>query len=64
MSAPGAMNEAKEKRDEVSKKEDKNYRQNKRSQIEEHSSDASSSKRVKYDAAQNVYMAIILHMYI
>ena len=52
MSAPGVMNEAKEKRDEISKK------------IEEHSSDASSSKRVKYDAAQNVYMAIILHMYI
>ncbi|KAK1116844.1 hypothetical protein K0M31_018006 [Melipona bicolor] len=54
MSAPGIMNEAKEKRDEISKKEEKNYRQNKRSQIEEHSSDASSSKRVKYDAAQNV----------
>ncbi|KAF3425912.1 hypothetical protein E2986_12696 [Frieseomelitta varia] len=53
MSAPGVMNEAKEKRDEISKKKDKNYRQNKCSQIEEHS-DASSSKRVKYDAAQNV----------
>ncbi|KOX76411.1 mRNA cap guanine-N7 methyltransferase [Melipona quadrifasciata] len=48
------MNEAKEKRDEISKEKDKNYRQNKRSQIEEHSSDASSSKRVKYDTAQNV----------
>lgn len=40
---------------------DKSHTQIKYSQTKEHYSDANSSKRVKYDAEQNVYIIITLH---
>lgn len=42
---------------------DKTHTQIKYSRTKDHYSDANSSKRVKYDAEQNVYIIIILHIF-